>query len=73
MTRKYNEQIANATKVLDILSFNITLEIIKEIINLTFYLNIHVHNTVSSEFYVLSSNKKKQVLLFVCTSPDVSS
>ncbi|QCD97584.1 exosome complex component RRP4 homolog [Vigna unguiculata] len=68
-TRKYICRAANAVRVLSILGFNITLEIIKGIIDLSLSMNLDIHEMLGSEFCVLvaekeaerrSSNKKKR-------------
>ncbi|KAK7285410.1 hypothetical protein RJT34_20180 [Clitoria ternatea] len=68
-TRKYICRAANAVRVLSILGFNITLEIIKGVIDLSLSMNLDIHDMLGSEFCVLvaekeaerrSSNKKKR-------------
>ncbi|XP_061341365.1 exosome complex component RRP4 homolog [Gastrolobium bilobum] len=68
-TRKYICRAANAVRVLSILGFNITLDIIKGIIDLSLSLNLDLHEMLGSEFCVLvaereaerrRSNKKKR-------------
>lgn len=68
-TRKYICRAANAVRVLSTLGFNITLEIIKGIVDLSLSMNVDIHDMLGSEFCVLvaekeaerrSSNKKKR-------------
>lgn len=68
-TRKYICRTANAIRVLSTLGFNITLEIIKGIVDLSLSMNLDIHDMLGSEFCVLvaekeaerrSSNKKKR-------------
>ena len=68
-TRKYICRTANAVRVLSTLGFNITLEVIKETVDLSLSLNHDIHDMLGSEFCVLvaereaerrSSNKKKR-------------
>lgn len=57
-TRKYICRTANAVRVLSNLGFNMTLEIIKETVNLSLTLNLDVHEMLSSEFCVLVAEKE---------------
>ncbi|KAF7818280.1 exosome complex component RRP4-like protein [Senna tora] len=68
-TRKYICRTANAIRVLSTLGFSITLEIIKETVNLSLTVNLDINEMLGSEFCVLvaereaerrSSNKKKR-------------
>uniref|UniRef100_A0A7N2MP27 Uncharacterized protein n=1 Tax=Quercus lobata TaxID=97700 RepID=A0A7N2MP27_QUELO len=45
--------IANAVRVLSILGFNITIEVIRDTMNLSSSLNLDIHEMLGSEFCVL--------------------
>ncbi|XP_028795587.1 exosome complex component RRP4 homolog isoform X1 [Neltuma alba] len=59
-TRKYICRTANAVRVLSNLGFNMTLEIIKETVNLSLTLNLDAHEMLSSEFCVLVAEKEAE-------------
>ncbi|KAI9073305.1 hypothetical protein K1719_044740 [Acacia pycnantha] len=59
-TRKYICRTANAVRVLSNLGFNMTLEIIKETVNLSLGLNLDTHEMLSSEFCVLVAEKEAE-------------
>lgn len=68
-TRRYICRTANAVRVLSTLGFNITLEIIKETVNLSLTLNLDINEMLGSEFCVVvaereaerrSTNKRKR-------------
>jgi exosome complex component RRP4 len=52
-TRQNICRIANAVRVLSILGFNITIEVILETMNLSSSLNLDIHEMLGSEFCVL--------------------
>ena len=52
-TRQNICRIANAIQVLANLGFSVTVEVIKEIVNLSSSLNLDIHEMLGSEFYVL--------------------
>lgn len=57
-TRKYICRAANAVRVLSTLGFNVTLEIIKGIIDLSLSLNLDIHEMLGSEFCVLVAERE---------------
>ncbi|CAL0321228.1 unnamed protein product [Lupinus luteus] len=59
-TRKYICRAANAVRVLSTLGFNITLEIIKGIIELSLSLNLDIHEMLGSEFCVAVAEKEAE-------------
>ncbi|XP_027352838.1 exosome complex component RRP4 homolog [Abrus precatorius] len=59
-TRKYICRAANAVRVLSTLGFNITLEIIKGIIDLSLSLNLDIHEMLASEFCVLVAEREAE-------------
>ncbi|KAL1351445.1 hypothetical protein HN51_015356 [Arachis hypogaea] len=59
-TRKYICRAANAIRVLSTLGFNMTLEIIKGVIDLSLSLNLDIHDMLGSEFYVLVAEKEAE-------------
>lgn len=59
-TRKYISRAANAVRVLSTLGFNITLEIIKGIIDLSLSMNLDIHDMLGSEFCVLVAEKEAE-------------
>ncbi|RDX81767.1 Exosome complex component RRP4-like protein [Mucuna pruriens] len=59
-TRKYICRAANAIRVLSTLGFNITLEIIKGIIDLSLSMNLDIHEMLGSEFCVLVAEKEAE-------------
>ncbi|KAL6339921.1 hypothetical protein AAG906_035012 [Vitis piasezkii] len=52
-TRQNICRIANAVRVLANLGFSVTVEVIKETVNLSSSLNLDIHEMLGSEFYVL--------------------
>ncbi|XP_054784608.1 exosome complex component RRP4 homolog [Prosopis cineraria] len=59
-TRKYICRTANAVRVLSNLGFNMTLEIIKETVNLSLSLNLDMHEMLGYEFCVLVAEKEAE-------------
>ncbi|KHN19857.1 Exosome complex component RRP4 [Glycine soja] len=59
-TRNYICRAANAVRVLSTLGFNITLEIIKGIIDLSLSMNLEMHDMLGSEFCVLVAEKEAE-------------
>ncbi|KAK9139558.1 hypothetical protein Scep_009239 [Stephania cephalantha] len=51
-------RIANAIRVLSSLGFNMTKEIIMEIVNLSITLNVEIHEMLGAEFYVRVAEKE---------------
>lgn len=51
---------ANAVRVLSTLGFNITLEIIEGIIDLSLSMNLEMHDMLGSEFCVLVAEKEAE-------------
>ena len=52
-TRQSICRIANAVRILSILGFNITIEVIMDTMNLSSSLNLDIHEMLGSEFCVL--------------------
>lgn len=52
-TRQNICRIANAIRVLANIGFSVTVEVIKETVNLSSSLNLDIHEMLGSEFYVL--------------------
>ncbi|KAK7271059.1 hypothetical protein RJT34_26656 [Clitoria ternatea] len=59
-TRKYICRAANAVRVLSTLGFNITLEIIKGVVDLSLSMNLDIHDMLGSEFCVLVAEKEAE-------------
>ncbi|MED6130477.1 exosome non-catalytic core subunit rrp4 [Stylosanthes scabra] len=59
-TRKYICRAANAIRVLSTLGFNMTLEIIKGVIDLSLSQNLDIHDMLGSEFFVLVAEKEAE-------------
>lgn len=57
-TRQNICRIANAVRVLSILGFNITIEVIVEIFNLSTSLNLDIHEMLGAEFCVTVAEKE---------------
>lgn len=57
-TRQNICRIANAVRVLSILGFNITIEVILEILNLSISLNLDIHDMLGAEFCVTVAEKE---------------
>ncbi|KAJ4727544.1 exosome complex component RRP4-like [Melia azedarach] len=59
-TRQNICRIANAIRVLSMLGFNITLEVILETVNLSNSLTLDIHEMLGSEFYVLVAESEAE-------------
>ncbi|KAL2932028.1 Exosome complex component RRP4-like protein, partial [Bienertia sinuspersici] len=59
-TRQNICRIANAIRVLSILGFNITIELILEIVNLSTSLNLDIHDMLGAEFCVAVAEKEAE-------------
>ncbi|KAJ7977459.1 Exosome complex component RRP4 [Quillaja saponaria] len=59
-TRQYICRTANAVRVLSTLGFNITLEVIKETIDLSLSVNLDIHDMLGSEFCVLVAEREAE-------------
>ncbi|KAH7517172.1 exosome complex component RRP4 homolog [Ziziphus jujuba] len=57
-TRQNICRIANAIRILSTLGFNITVDVIVEIVNLSSSLNLDVHEMLGPEFHVLVAEKE---------------
>lgn len=56
--RQHICRAANAVRVLSTLSFMITVELVKEIVELSKFLNLEIHEMLGGEFHVLVAEKE---------------